>query len=86
MYDVCWLRAYGITINGYIVDTMVMASLIDENRLWYSLNSVSFDYLGETKSEEVLTKTAESWGIDPKSEMYKLPAMYVDHMLKKTLN
>jgi DNA polymerase I-like protein with 3'-5' exonuclease and polymerase domains len=83
MYDVCWLRAYGITINGYIVDTMVMASLIDENRLWYSLNSVSFDYLGETKSEEVLTKTAESWGIDPKSEMYKLPAMYVGSYAEK---
>jgi DNA polymerase I-like protein with 3'-5' exonuclease and polymerase domains len=83
MYDVCWLRAYGIMINGYIVDTMVMASLIDENRLWYSLNSVSFDYLGETKSEEVLTKTAESWGIDPKSEMYKLPAMYVGSYAEK---
>jgi DNA polymerase I-like protein with 3'-5' exonuclease and polymerase domains len=60
-----------------------MASLIDENRLWYSLNSVSFDYLGETKSEEVLTKTAESWGIDPKSEMYKLPAMYVGSYAEK---
>ena len=77
MYDVCWLRAYGIKINGFIVDTMVMASLIDENRLWYSLNSVSFDYLGKTKSEAVLRETADAWGIDAKSEMYKLPAMYV---------
>jgi hypothetical protein len=24
-----------------------------------------------------LTETAKEWGIDPKSEMYKLPAMYV---------
>ena len=37
MYDVCWIRAYGIPINGHIIDTMVMASLIDENRLWYTL-------------------------------------------------
>ena len=27
MYDVCWLRAAGIQINGHIVDTMVMASV-----------------------------------------------------------
>ena len=24
-----------------------------------------------------MTETAKQWGIDPKSEMYKLPAMYV---------
>ena len=30
MYDVCWIRAYSIPINGHIIDTMVMASLIDE--------------------------------------------------------
>ena len=24
-----------------------------------------------------MTETAKEWGIDPKSEMYKLPAMYV---------
>ena len=83
MYDVCWLRAYGIQINGHIVDTMVMASLIDENRLWYSLNSVSFDYLGETKDEKSLNEAAASWGIDAKAEMYKLPAMYVGTYAEK---
>jgi len=77
MYDVCWIRAYGISINGHIMDTMVMASLIDENRLWYTLNSISFDYLGEVKDEKALKEAAESWGIDPKKELYKLPAMYV---------
>ena len=83
MYDVCWLRAYGIQINGVIIDTMVMASLIDENRLWYSLNSVSFDYLGETKDEKSLNEAAASWGIDAKAEMYKLPAMYVGTYAEK---
>ena len=77
MYDVCWIRAYGIPINGHIMDTMLMASLIDENRLWYTLNSISFDYLREVKDEKALKDAAESWGIDPKSELYKLPAMYV---------
>ena len=77
MYDVCWIKAYGIPINGHIMDTMLMASLIDENRLWYTLNSISFDYLREVKDEKTLKEAADSWGIDPKSELYKLPAMYV---------
>ena len=39
MYDVCWLRSAGLTIKGPIVDTMIAASLIDENRFRYDLNS-----------------------------------------------
>jgi DNA polymerase I-like protein with 3'-5' exonuclease and polymerase domains len=83
MYDVCWIRAAGIQIKGHIVDTMVMASLIDENRLAYTLNSISFEYLGEVKDEKALNEAAQSWGIDPKSEMYKLPAMYVGNYAEK---
>ena len=83
MYDVCWIRAYGIPINGHIIDTMVMASLIDENRIWYTLNSISYDYLREVKDEKALQQAAESWGIDPKKELYKLPAMYVGNYAEK---
>ena len=83
MYDVCWLRAAGVRINGHIVDTMVMASLIDENRLSYTLNSISYEFLGEVKDEKALNEAAQSWGIDPKSEMYKLPAMYVGNYAEK---
>ena len=83
MYDVCWLRAAGVNINGHIVDTMVMSSLIDENRLSYTLNSISFEFLGEVKDEKALIEAAQSWGIDPKSEMYKLPAMYVGNYAEK---
>jgi DNA polymerase I-like protein with 3'-5' exonuclease and polymerase domains len=83
MYDVCWLRAAGVQINGHIVDTMVMSSLIDENRLSYTLNSISFEFLGEVKDEKALIEAAQSWGIDPKSEMYKLPAMYVGNYAEK---
>jgi DNA polymerase I-like protein with 3'-5' exonuclease and polymerase domains len=83
MYDVCWLKSYGIKINGFIIDTMVMLSLIDENRRWYSLNSASYDYLGEVKSEQSLKEAAEAAGVDAKSEMYKLPAMYVGSYAEK---
>jgi DNA polymerase I-like protein with 3'-5' exonuclease and polymerase domains len=83
MYDVCWLRAYGVKINGHIVDTMVMASLVDENRLFYSLNSLSIDYLGQVKDETALRAAADKAGIDAKSEMWKLPAMYVGSYAEK---
>jgi DNA polymerase I-like protein with 3'-5' exonuclease and polymerase domains len=62
---------------------MVMLSLIDENRRWYSLNSASYDYLGEVKNEQGLKEAAEAAGIDAKSEMYKLPAMYVGSYAEK---
>ena len=77
MYDVCWLRRLGIQVNGMIVDTMIAASLIDENRYRYDLNGISRDYLGKGKDEAALYEAAKSWGVDPKAEMYKLPAMYV---------
>jgi len=77
MYDVSWLRSYGIEIKGKIIDTMVMLSLINENRMWFTLNSATWDYLQKRKDETVLNEVAASQGIDPKSEMYKLPAMYV---------
>ena len=39
MYDVCWIRSMGIKINGRIVDTMIAASLVNENRFRYDLGS-----------------------------------------------
>ena len=77
MYDVCWIRSIGLKINGTIVDTMIAGSLVDENRYRYDLGSMGRDYVGKGKSEAVLKETANLWGIDAKSEMYKLPAMYV---------
>jgi DNA polymerase I-like protein with 3'-5' exonuclease and polymerase domains len=68
MYDVCWIRAMGFKINGDIVCTMIAAAVTDENRFRYDLNS---------KNEAALAEAASEWGIDPKSEMYKLPSMHV---------
>ena len=77
MYDVCFIRAAGLTIQGTIVDTMIAGSLVDENRFRYDLGSMGRDYVGKGKNEAVLKETADVWGVDAKSEMYKLPAMYV---------
>ena len=76
-YDVGWLLAEGVTIQGRIVDTMVVAPLLDENRFSYALNAIGRDYLQERKSEKELREAAEAFGINAKSEMYKLPAAYV---------
>jgi DNA polymerase I-like protein with 3'-5' exonuclease and polymerase domains len=76
-YDVGWLRASGFTVNGRIIDTMIAAALIDENRFSYALNSLGYDYLKETKSEQGLRDAAADFGLHPKKELWKLPAMYV---------
>jgi DNA polymerase I-like protein with 3'-5' exonuclease and polymerase domains len=77
MYDVCWIRNLGIKINGLIIDTMVAASLIDENRFSFTLNSLSWVYLNKGKNESLLTNAAKERGLDPKAEMWKMPASEV---------
>jgi DNA polymerase I-like protein with 3'-5' exonuclease and polymerase domains len=77
MYDVCWLRSMGLKIFLRIIDTMIAAGLVDENRLRYDLNGVCRDYIKKGKDESALYAAAKEWGVDPKAEMYKLPAMYV---------
>lgn len=76
-YDLGWIKRMGFTVNGRIIDTMVTASLLDENRFSYSLNALCYEYLGKTKSEKTLVEAAQDFGVDPKGEMWKLPAMYV---------
>jgi len=77
MYDVCWIRKMGIKINGNIYDTMIAASLVNENRFRYDLNSLGWDYVGRGKNETELRAAANEWGVDPKADMWKLPSMYV---------
>ena len=77
MYDVCWLRSYGLEIKGKIVDTMIAASLINENRLSYRLDSLAKEYCGLGKDEKILQAAAKEYGLDPKKDMWRLPAMYV---------
>jgi len=83
MYDVCWIRSMGIKINGEIVDTMIAASLVNENRYRYDLGSLGWDYLGQGKNESDLTTAAKEWGLDAKADMWKLPAMYVGNYAER---
>jgi DNA polymerase I-like protein with 3'-5' exonuclease and polymerase domains len=74
MYDVCWIRKEsGLMPKGPIYDTMVAASVIDENRTGkkrYTLDSLSRDYLGETKYKNDLEEISNV--DDPMSNMHKL--------------
>ena len=83
MYDVCWIRTLGLSISGKIVDTMIASALVDENQMRYDLNNCSKRYTGKGKDESALYNAAKEWGIDPKAEMYKLPAIYVGQYAEK---
>jgi len=83
MYDVCWIRALGLSINGKIVDTMIASALVDENQMRYDLNNCSKRYTGKSKNETDLYNAARDWGVDAKAEMYKLPAIYVGAYAEK---
>ena len=83
MYDVCWIRSMGIKINGNIYDTMIAASLVNENRFRYDLGSLGWEYTGKGKNETELIAAANEWGVDPKADMWMLPAMYVGNYAER---
>jgi len=77
MYDICWLKSSGITPPVKIVDTMIAASLVNENRWSFRLNDLAREYAGIGKDEAVLQAAAREYGIDAKKDMWKLPSMFV---------
>tara|TARA_B100000614_G_C14548881_1_gene493165 strand:- start:1018 stop:2745 length:1728 start_codon:yes stop_codon:yes gene_type:complete len=83
MYDVSWIRSLGFHINGGIIDTMIAASLCDENRYSYTLDSVGKDYINMRKNEKLLQEAAKDFGVNPKAEMWRLPATFVGEYAEK---
>jgi DNA polymerase I-like protein with 3'-5' exonuclease and polymerase domains len=77
MYDVSWLRSTGLILPKDVRDTMIAASLVDENRLSYRLDTLAKEYAGIGKDEAVLQAAAKEYGIDPKKDLWKLPSMFV---------
>ena len=83
MYDVSWIRSMGFHINGGIIDTMIAASLVNENRFRYTLDAIAKEYVGSGKNERLLQEAAKDWGVDPKAEMWRLPAPFVGEYAEK---
>jgi DNA polymerase I-like protein with 3'-5' exonuclease and polymerase domains len=82
-YDAGWLRWAGVKIQGTIIDTMVAAPLLDENRFSYSLNNLGRDYLNMRKDEKTLRAAASDYGFDPKGEMWRLNSRFVGAYAEK---
>ena len=91
MYDICWIRSVtGKMMKGKIVDTMIAASVIDENRFRYSLDSLSKDYLNDSKYKYDLQQKTLEWSggtvKDPMTNMHKLPASIVKEYAKQDVD
>ena len=91
MYDVCWIRSVtGKMIKGRIVDTMIAASVVDENRFRYSLDALSKDYLNDSKYKYDLQQKTMEWSggtvKDPMTNMHKLPASIVKEYAKQDVS
>lgn len=77
-YDLGWMhREFDIELTERIHDTMGMAFMLDENRMTYNLDDVCRWQGVQGKDEELLRMAADAYGVDPKAEMWKLPARFV---------
>lgn len=78
-YDMQGLAAEGIVFKRArsIKDVLIAAPLINELEMKYSLDAVLTRAGLEGKSEDILKAAALDYGIDPKSEMWRLPARFV---------
>ena len=91
IYDVCWLRATtGKMLKGRLLDTMVAASVIDENRFKYGLDALAKDFLNENKYKYDLQEKTLTWSggfqKDPMSNMHKLPSSVVKDYAKQDVD
>ena len=91
MYDVCWIRATtGKMIKGRIVDTMIAASVIDENKFKYSLDALSKEYLNDNKYKYDLQEKVlkDSNGIikDAISNMHRIDSNIVKEYAKQDVS
>jgi len=78
-YDIDILASDGITFPNvrFFRDVQVAEPLLNELYNSYSLQNIAKRWGYEGKNEDLLKQAAQEWGINPKSEMWKLPAALV---------
>lgn len=77
-YDLDWLAQDGVTFwDCDFRDVQVADPLINENHLQYSLDAIAKRRGFPGKNEAQLRLAAEAYGIDPKKDLWKLPARHV---------
>jgi DNA polymerase I-like protein with 3'-5' exonuclease and polymerase domains len=91
MYDVCWIRAVtGKMVKGRVVDTMIAASVIDENKFKYSLDALSKEYLNDGKYkydlQEKVLKDSNGTIKDAMSNMHRIDSNIVKEYAKQDVS
>ncbi len=77
-YDLDWMQENGCDIlSKRIVDVQVADPLINELHMSYNLDALCERHGLPGKDETVLRQAATAYRIDPKKELWKLPARYV---------
>lgn len=78
-YDLEYLHAEGVKFNSVrrFRDVQVIEPLLDELQLSYSLQSILERHGLAGKNENLLREAAEYFGIDPKADLWRLPARHV---------
>ena len=77
-YDMDYLRTQNVPFDRCrFRDIQIAEPLLDEHQDRYSLQAIAERYEIPGKSEEGLNAAAAEWGLDPKAELWKLPAKYV---------
>lgn len=80
-YDLGWGRRYGVDApRAKFFDVQVAETLLDEDRLSYSLDSLAATYGRPLKDEALLRETAVAYGFTPKqlkANLHRLPGTHV---------
>lgn len=77
-YDVDYLWEYGAHFKpSRYRDVQVAEPLLDEYQYQYGLNAIALRYGLIGKDEDTLEQAAKAYGVNPKKEMWKLPARFV---------
>ncbi len=78
-YDLDWLAQYGVVYRraAWFRDIQIAHPLLDEMAESYSLDATAKSVGLPGKDEELLRRAADEFGINPKSELWKLHAKHV---------
>jgi DNA polymerase I-like protein with 3'-5' exonuclease and polymerase domains len=79
LYDLICLTESGIPVTGPFFDVQVAEPLLNENKLSYTLESISQDHLKEGKKENEMKRwiTRAFGSKNPKGQIYRAPAVVV---------
>lgn len=73
-YDADYLAEVGVRFQGTFRDPLLAEALLDELQFSYSLDAVATRRGMRGKDEDVLRRFAQCYGVDPKSDLWQLPA------------